>query len=434
MNVQLPPPITETPSAPPALPQPVSPPAQPPNAAPPLALRILFAPIKFLLGMVFCQSVPGSLLVIGWTYRLVQRAALRRWWEATGQPDVGWLAFVAGDARTAEHAHWPNWILAQNFRPAAREHFFQSLGSSLWQNAKLGVQGIFNTWTLTLPGCALILFAWYDGWNNSFNKGYEQAFVAPITGWAGIFMFIAAMFYVPMAQARQAVTGNWRSFYDFRLVWNLVRRRWLSCLGLAALYSLLSLPLMALASAVQFLPQINPRLADATPEQVRQILGGYFFWAGAFVLPAFVLVRLAAARIYSGAILRAVQRGVVPESALSGTEWHALNRLGLLHAQPAPARHPLVRIAAWTATRAGRITAGFVTALIWFTFLAQTFVQQFMNYAGGFAWLNQPLAQLPRFHYVPARLESPWVEVLVAALVILVAWLVSLAVKAARGK
>src|SRR2546425_602315 len=106
MNAQLPPPIIETPSAPPTPPPPLPPATQP--SAPALALRIIFAPIKFLLGMVFCQTVPGSLLVIGWTYRLMQRAALRRWWQATGQPDAEWPAFVASDARTADHAHWPN--------------------------------------------------------------------------------------------------------------------------------------------------------------------------------------------------------------------------------------------------------------------------------------------------------------------------------------
>ena len=67
-------------------------------------------------------------------------------------------------------------------------------------NVKLGVGAIFNTWVLTLPACGLWLFAWYDGWNNSFTKGYEQAGVGPGTELLGVGLFIAAMLYVPMAQ------------------------------------------------------------------------------------------------------------------------------------------------------------------------------------------------------------------------------------------
>src|SRR2546429_8683233 len=91
---------------------------------------------------------------------------------------------------------------------------------------------------------------WYDGWNNSFNKGYEQFSVGPGVSVLGILLFITAMLYVPMAQARQAVTGNWRCFYQFRLIRTLVRRRWFACFGLAALYALCSLPILVLLSVV----------------------------------------------------------------------------------------------------------------------------------------------------------------------------------------
>ena len=60
--------------------------------------------------------------------------------------------------------------------------FFQSL----WLNLTIGAQAIFNTWVLTMPGCVLMLFSWYAGWHNSFNKGYEQAVVGPLTGFGGI--------------------------------------------------------------------------------------------------------------------------------------------------------------------------------------------------------------------------------------------------------
>src|SRR5437879_10635538 len=204
----------------------------PPGISTPSRLRrTLFGAVKFFWGMLFCQSVLGALAVLGWTYRVMQRSVLKQWWKLSESPakSESFVEFVAGDSRTCEHIHSPNWFLIQNFREGIRRlpeagvgkrllTVLRALGQSLWTNVRLGVQGIFNTWVLTLPACVLMLFGWYDGWNNSFNKGYEQFLVGPGISWLGIMLFIAAMLYSPMAQARQAFTGKWRSFYQFRLI------------------------------------------------------------------------------------------------------------------------------------------------------------------------------------------------------------------------
>lgn len=421
-------------------------------AAPSLLRRIFSAPVKLLWGMVFCQSVLGALAVLGWTYRLMQRSVLKQWWKLSeSSARAGSFAeFVAGDIHTDGHVHWPNWFLAQNFRgstsslpspdagrgqvaagvarrsPVGRlfgnaARMLKALFTSLWTNVRLGVQAIFTTWVLTLPACVLMLFGWYDGWNNSFNKGYEQFQVGPGVSWLGILLFIAAMLYVPMAQARQAVTGNWRGFYQFRLVWTLVRRRWLACFGLATLYVLCSVPLMILASAVMFLPNISPKLADLTPAQTIQVLNGYYFWSALFVFPAFVMLRLVAARTYGSALLKAVQGGAISQDALAENEWQAMHRLDLLRVEPPRIRHPVWRIAAWAGTRAGRATFGFLTGLAWFIFIAQFYVAQFVNYRGAPVWLNQTLVQLPWFHHIPASLKNPWGDFIGAAVVVFLA-------------
>ena len=421
-------PITETDQLqPPLLPQKI--------AAASRMRRILFAPVKLFWGMAFCQSVLGALAVLGWTYRLMQRSVLKRWWKSSGSSarSGSFGEFLAEDTRTCEHLHWPNWFLAQNFSDtvrrrseiSARPYIFgvlEALGQSLWTNVRLGVQGIFNIWVLTLPACALMLFGWYDGWNNSFNKGYEQFLVGPGVSWLGILLFIAAMLYVPMAQARQAVTGNWRSFYQFRLVWTLVRRRWLACFGLAALYAVCSIPTMILASVVMFLPNINPKLADFTPAETIQVLNRFYFWSALFVFPVFVLLRLVAARIYGSTLLRALQSGAIAQDALAENEWQALHLLNLLQVEPPPPRHPVWRIVTWAGTRAGRITFGFLTVLAWFVFIVELYIAQFSNYRGATVWLNQTLVQLPWFHHVPATLKNPWGNFLAAAAVIFIAW------------
>ncbi|PYJ99617.1 MAG: hypothetical protein DME23_09155 [Verrucomicrobia bacterium] len=345
--------------------------------------------------MLFCQSVLGALAVLGWTYRVMQRSVLKQWWKLSESPakSESFVEFVAGDSRTCEHIHSPNWFLIQNFREGIRRlpeagvgkrllTVLRALGQSLWTNVRLGVQGIFNTWVLTLPACVLMLFGWYDGWNNSFNKGYEQFSVGPGVSVLGILLLITAMLYVSMAQARQAVTGNWRCFYQFRLIRTLVRRRWFACFGLAALYALCSLPILVLMSVVIFLPNVNPELADATPAQTIHLLNSYFFWSALFVFPAFVLLRLVAARTYGSTLLRALQSGAVGQDALAESEWHVLQRLDLLQVQAPRPRHPVWRIVAWAGTRAGRVTFGFLTGLVWFVFIAQLYIAQLFNYRG----------------------------------------------------
>src|SRR5262245_10911371 len=141
--------------------------------------RTLFALLKFLLGVVLCQSVIGALTVIGWTYRLMQRSVLRQWWKLSEAPAKtdSFAGFVTGDTRMEGHVHWPNWMLAQNFRQTVRSAWMKGGGNdssirpvertgqvlkalfaSLWTNVRMGVQGAFNTWVLTLPACVLMLF------------------------------------------------------------------------------------------------------------------------------------------------------------------------------------------------------------------------------------------------------------------------------------
>jgi hypothetical protein len=398
---------------------------------------------KLFLGMLFCQSLLGSFLVVGWTYRLAQRIALRQWWKrsAASHARESFSNVVNEANETRGHVTWPNWIVQQ--RCWALRHsrlrgdlstqmpeVWRSLFGSLFLNLKLGIQGVSNTLVLTLPAGILWLFAWYDGWNNSFNKGYEQAAVGPLTGITGVIVFIAAMFYLPMAQMRQAVTGDWRSFYQFRIVWGLVRRRWLACLGLAMLYSLVALPFTVLKTAPAFLANNNPVMAAWTEVEAGAFLERYWFWAALYFFPAFVLLRIVAARIYASALLSQIQRGAMPEEALAETEWQALHRLDLLRVQPPPTRHLLVRLMAWAGSKTGRLVAGIITAFVWFTFVAQIFIGQFFHYYPGVGWLNQPLVQVPWLAYLPAHLKNLWGEIAFVAVLLSMGWL---AVKSFRS-
>ena len=223
--------------------------------------RIASVVWKFALGTLLCLSPVTGLIAAGWLMRLMRRAAYRRWFvlsEAERQSD-SFASFMARDPVTARFVGWPHWILhetpgavwrGQTPDPDAPRSLVRrgisAAFAGLTDNLKAGALALINTWILTLPCCALWLFAWWGGWENSFNKGYEQHWVGPTVFLCGAALFALVMTYLPLALARQAANDSWRAFYDFRLVRALVRRRWIACLGLAALYVAAAVPVMGL--------------------------------------------------------------------------------------------------------------------------------------------------------------------------------------------
>jgi len=400
--------------------------------------RALVFPVKFLWGMIFCQGLLGSILVVGWSYRLAQRTALRFWFSRSSHPQnrKAFTAFLVEQGFSRHHADWPNWFLQQDFRDIFLRqvdsgfltrvaYILRGLVYSLWLNFQTGLRGILCTCALTIPAGVLWWFGWYDGWNNSFNKGYEQAAVGPLISILGIVWFIVAMFYVPLAQARQAFTGGWRSFFDFRFVWGLARANRLACAGLALMYCALALPLNILKATPMFWPQMNPALVDLSPGQALHALNHYYFWCALVMLPAYVVLRLMAARLYATAILRAVHSGQTTGSILHPVEQETLTRLGLLQSRSKPQRSLLVRLVTWSTTRAGRIVGTVALIFLGFAFVAQVYISEFVCYHGAMGWLNQPLVQLPWFHYVPAGLKSPWDQLFLLLLFWLLATLIA---------
>ena len=397
---------------------------------------------KYFVGVLACQNAVLCLFANGWTYRVVQRAVLKRWWKLSLRRENG-VSFAqclqraglqragqagspetdqTGDVLTGDvlkgHQKWPNWIVGQDFLPTVRDRQHAqgwgvrrlrvvsgALCRSLWLNFKLGVQGIFNTWVLTLPGCALWATAWFGGWNNSFHKGYEMAAFGPLTGLLGVALFIVAMLYLPVAQARQAATGEWRAFYQFGLIRTLVRYRWRSCFLLAGLYSLVSFPLTIFLVLPAFFPQIWPDLAALSDAEALAFLSTYYFQISLAAFPLFVLLRLAAGRVYATAIVATIRRGVVNSGDLAPVERHALSSMGLTERDPQQQRNILVRAVGWTGSRAGRAVALALVLSIWFSFVAQIFIGQFFFYRPYRGWLNQPLVQLPYFPYIPEHLR-----------------------------
>lgn len=367
-----------------------------------LPWRLLMFVWKYAVGVLLCLTPVTSVLAVGWSQRLMQRAVLKRWHKLSGfgADGTGFADFAIADSRTVEHAAWPNWLLGQpdvawriDAGPGRVTVLVRRVVGSLWANLVQGLQASLNTALLVLPPGALWLLSWWGGWQNSFHKGYEQAWVGPLVGVLGIALFILVMTYVPLAQARQAAAGHWRAFWDFPLIRQLARQRRRSGLALALAYALLALPVTGMKVAPLAIgADTDAMAADA----VKALADQFYLFATAALFPLFILARLAAARIYARALFDGVQSGTVRLEDLSPYEREALGRLRVASAEPRPSSHAVGRLAA----KLPRAIILALTFAVWFAVAAQLYVAQFLNYAW-FAWLNHPLILLPWVRYLP---------------------------------
>ena len=121
---------------------------------------------KTLLGAIFCQSLVLSVLVVGWTYRTMQRAAVKRW-LAECIPNAA-LTDAARDVPALSHLRtWPHWFRAPAEEPKRMRRWFGGFRA----NAALGFSGLVTTWSLTLVPMLMWNMSWYAGWNNSPKLG-----------------------------------------------------------------------------------------------------------------------------------------------------------------------------------------------------------------------------------------------------------------------
>ncbi len=415
--------------------------------------RWFWFPVKLAVGAILMQTPAGAIAVAGWLQRYLQRAVFRSWWRR-GRGRLGTFEeFVAEEPLFLDFRRMPNWLVDQEQRLKASgagigtdQGFLGRYFGSLGNNVGKGIQTLANVAILTMPGAMLWWLGWWGGWQNSFHKGYEQALVGPLVFWLGILFFIAAMFYVPMATARQAATGRWKSFWDGGTVWTLVRVSWWPSAWVAILHALANAFVMGLKSWPQFMPQarvaglakrgLDPTEAyhqgieavdwsNLTEAQAVDVLNIHYLGSAFVVLVMLLGLKRLMAWMYSGAVLRAVRRGALGEEHLADTEWRVLNTLGLLQVTEPPVRPFLVRAVAWAGTKAGRTVCRVVVFLAWFAFVASILVSEFFSHHPGVGWLNQPLVQLPWFRYLPATLENPAPALLGALALVGVACLVA---------
>lgn len=307
--------------------------------------RLLGAIKTLIVGTLFCTTPVTSIIVLGWLMRRMR-------WRAGG---VGALK--------------PGWVLgAQGSGRLGR------LLGGFAANVREGVLAAISLFLATMPFSVVWLLSWWAGWENSFSKGYEQAFVGPALGLTGVVLFCMIMIWLPMAQVHQAVENRALALFEWHKVRSVVRHTGWSYLALAFVTVFFALPVFAGRGLVVFASGIIPGFDTMSTEEAASLASIIALVKAGYVFVVLVLLRGWAARIYS----KALHRAIVGPDAL---KWKG-----------APLNFGHVREGrSWKLTHWLRCV---LLMAIWFALAAQIFVGQFLNH-DWHMWLTHPLFLLP---------------------------------------
>jgi len=300
-------------------------------------ISALFRLVKNLVvGTLLCLTPVTAVIVLGWMMRHMRAVSLRR---------LGLHQASAGlDGRHG-------WVLGPR-----GSGFLTRLFGGLWSNVTTGIGGFVSLALATLPFTGLWLVSWWAGWENSFNKGYEQSWVGPAVGLTGVAIGLWVMAYLPMALAHQAAEGRWLALFEIRRVRSLVAYSGWRYLFLAVATTVLALPLFAARGLPAFIEGIVPGFAELPADEVQNIIGMIALAKAGYVFATLVFLRGWAARIYA--------RAAIADKV---------------------AKRP------WLVFRLLRLV---LLLAIWFGLVAQIYVGQFLNHNWWY-WMNHPYLVLP---------------------------------------
>lgn len=301
---------------------------------------------SLIIGTLLCLTPPTSLLVLGWLMRRMRLVALRKSGLEAVPP--GWLL---GEGRGVTR-----WI------------------GGLAANVREGVMAGISLALATAPFTVIWLLSWWAGWENSFSKGYEQAFVGPLLGLVGVAIFCALMIWLPLALVHQAVENRALALFEWRMVRSAVRHTGWGYVLFAAATVIFALPLFAGRGLVTFASGLISGFDEMTAQQAAELAGRIDLALAAYIFVALVILRGWSARIYANAVARALDG---PDAEMWAASPLASGRLGGRRS--------------WRLTHWMRAA---LLALIWFGLVAQIFVGQFLNH-DWHLWMTHPFILLP---------------------------------------
>ena len=170
---------------------------------------------------------------------------------------LGWLTRHMGHTtrtRFGMAAEPPGWLLG----PHESGRFVRALGG-LGANVRTGLMSLTALLAWTLPFSILWLGSWWAGWENSFNKGYEQAIVGPSVFLSGTIIAILILPALPVMLAHLATEDRLSAAFDLRRLRSVVAQAGWRIPALAGLTLLLSLPFFAARGLMTTAPSFAPR-------------------------------------------------------------------------------------------------------------------------------------------------------------------------------
>jgi hypothetical protein len=149
----------------------------------------------------------------------------------------------------------------------------------------------------TLPFTLLWLGAWWAGWENSFNKGYEQAAVGPAVFLAGTLLSLPALTLLPHAVAHAAAEGRMAAYFALQTIARRARASGWSGVLLAVLSVVAAVPMFGFTALPVFVENIVPGFAALPPAEQARIGGQLHLAAAGWSFAALWFLRDRAARM-----------------------------------------------------------------------------------------------------------------------------------------
>ncbi len=315
---------------------------------------------KMAVAIVLALTPVTTIAVLGWLMRIMRReTVLALSMYGHGQSRKEALAQVGSTGQLAELARFPGWW------------------RGLWSTLKTGVWATIAVGLAVLPYGFLLMVSWWAGWENSFNKGYEQAWVGPTLGLLGITVALATLLHLPMALAHFAFEGRLASIADIGRVRRLIAQvRW-RYVWFSFVSVVLSVPLFASRALPTFIEAYYPGFATAAETEVAAVAFRWQFFPTIYLIIVLVFLRRWVARLYARALL-----------ALGTAGFGEAGRVaGLLEIKEHPG-------AQRTPRAIGGVVATILIAAFWMAFIAMLYISQFANHAW-WNWGSQPIVALP---------------------------------------
>jgi hypothetical protein len=236
------------------------------------------------IGTLFCTGPVTAILALGWLTRHQGHLARDRFGAAEETP--GWLL----GPREA------------NGRPTGR--LARALGG-LAANIRMGLIALTALLAWTLPFTLLWLGAWWAGWENSFNKGYEQAFVGPSVFLFGALLAALILPVLPLMLSHLAAEDRLSAAFELRRLRSLIAQAGWRIPALSLLAVLFALPFAAARGLITTATDWAPWIEDLTSDEVAALKGQIALALAALAFLSTWILRALATRAYASAAPRA---------------------------------------------------------------------------------------------------------------------------------